>query len=333
MPWAANARRFSVAILGLTTFVQARAAWSADGDTTGNFETVGAWTATINRFNDDVAAKVNQITRIGSDYYNIGLVFMIALAAIYLVIAVTRYVFQDKNWPQLLGSIVYTAIVMAIFVTYGEVVRAFSAAPYAIATTLQTAALGTDDAFAPMVYLYKVVTNVSFKSDTAWYDIVGQIDTALSSGLFAVAFLFVQAVYLLAIAWATLWPILYLFALKIIGFITIPFLFAGQLEFVFYGWLRQFFMLLLFILLVNGVLIANVLLVAFAFNLPFSAETVGQTVVSGLLARALVIAIIVFGTVALFQAQRIAAAWTGSDALSSGLARTAAMAITKGLAK
>ncbi|TSD87023.1 hypothetical protein FFK22_019220 [Mycobacterium sp. KBS0706] len=334
MPWAANARRFSVAILGLAAFGQARAAWSADGDTTGNFETVGAWTATINRFNRDIAGKINEITSLGSDYYNIGLVFMTALAAIYLVIAVTRYVFQDKNWPQLLGSIVYTAIVMAIFVTYGEVVRAFSAAPYAIATTLQTAALGTDDAFAPMVYLYKVVTNVTFKTDTAWYDIVGQIDSALSSGLFAVAFLFVQAVYLLAIAWATLWPIIYLFALKIIGFITIPFLFAGQLEFVFYGWLRQFFMLLLFILLVNGVLIANVLLVAFAFNLPFSAaDTIGQTIVSGLLARALVIAIIVFGTVALFQAQRIAAAWTGSDALSSGLARTAAMAFTKGLVK
>ena len=333
MPWAANAQRFSTATLGFIVFALAQAARAADGDTTGNFDTVGAWTATINRFNNDIAAKIAEITQVGSDYYNIGLVFMTALAAIYLVIAITQYVFRGKDWPQLLGSIVYTAIVMAIFVTYGEVVRAFSAAPYAIATTLQTATLGSDDAFAPMVYLYKVVTNVTFKNDTAWYDIVGQIDSALSSGIFAVAFLFVQAVYLLAIAWATLWPIISLFALKIIGFITIPFLFAGQLEFVFYGWLRQFFMLLLFVLLVNGVMIANVLLVAFAFNLPFSADTVGQTIVSGLLARALIIAIIVFGTVALFQAQRIAAAWTGSDALSSGLARTAALAITKGILK
>jgi hypothetical protein len=92
-------------------------------------------------------------------------------------------------------------------------------------------------------------------------------------------------------------------------------------------------MLLLFVLLVNAVIIANVLLIAFAFNLPFSNDAVGQTYVSGILARTLIIAVIVFGTVALFQAQRIAAAWTGSDALSSGLARTAAMAITKGLTK
>jgi hypothetical protein len=333
MPSAANARRFSLATLGFFAFAQAQAALAADGDTTGNFETVGAWTATINRFNNDIAAKITEITSFGSDYYKIGMVFMTALAAIYLVIAITNYVFRGKDWPQLLGSIVYTAIVMAIFVTYGEVVRALSAAPYAIATTLQTATLGTDDAFAPMVYLYKVVTNISFRTDTAWYDIVGLIDSTLSSAMFAVAFLFVQAVYLLAIAWATLWPIIYLFALKIIGFITIPFLFAGQLEFVFYGWLRQFFMLLLFVLVVNAVIIANVLLIAFAFNLPFSNDAIGQTYVSGILARTLIIAVIVFGTVALFQAQRIAAAWTGSDALSSGLARTAAMAITKGLTK
>jgi hypothetical protein len=333
MPSAANARRFSIATLGLIAFAHAQAALGADGDTTGNFETVRAWTDTIGRFNKAIADKITEITSFGSDYYKIGMVFMTALGAIYLVIAITNYVFRGKDWPQLLGSIVYTAIVMAIFVSYGEVVRAFSAAPYAIATTLQTATLGSDDAFAPMVYLIKVGTNISFRSDTAWYDIVGQVDSALSGGLFAVAFLFVQAVFLLAIVWATLWPIIYLFALKIIGFITIPFLFAGQLEFVFYGWLRQFFMLLLFVLLVNAVVISNVLLVAFAFNLPFSNDVVGQTYVSGILARTLIIAVMVFGTVAVFQAQRIAAAWTGSDALSSGLARTAAMAITKGLIK
>lgn len=326
-----TAGRISGALAGLALLVAARASWAADGDTTGNFETIGAWTATINRFRNDITAKIDELTQVGSDFYRIAMIFMVALAAIYLVIAITKYVTQGKNWPDLLGSFVYTAIVVAIFVTYSETVQAISEAPYGIAKMLQLATLGSDDAFAPMVYLYKVVTNVTFSSDTAWYDLVGQIDNALSSGIFAVAFLFVQAIYLLAVAWATIWPILYFFALKILGFIAVPFLFAGQLEFVFYGWLRQFFMLVLFVLLVNAVLMANVLLVAFAFNIQFSADTVGQTIVSGLLARTLVIAVLVFGVIALFQAQRIAAAWSGSDALSSGLARAAAQFITKGI--
>src|SRR5271155_1998937 len=123
MPSAANPRRFSIATLGLIAFAHAQAALGADGDTTGNFETVRAWTDTIGRFNKAIADKITEITSFGSDYYKIGMVFM----------------------------------------TYGEVVRAFSAAPYAIATTLQTATLGSDDAFAPMVYLIKVGTNISFR--------------------------------------------------------------------------------------------------------------------------------------------------------------------------
>lgn len=325
--------RICGALSGLAVLGAARMSWAAEGDTTGNFETIGAWTATINRFRNDITGKIDEITRIGSDYYKIAMIFMIALGAIYLVIAGTKYVFQGKNWPDLLGSFVYAAIVMAIFLTYSETVQAISEAPYGIVKILQVATIGSDDAFAPMVYLYKVATNVTFNSDTAWYDLVGKIDAALSSGIFAVAFLFVQAAYLLAIAWATIWPILYFFALKILGFIAIPFLFAGQLDFVFYGWLRQFFMLVLFVLLVNAVLVANVLLVAFAFNIQFTGDTISQTIVSGLLARTLVIAVLVFGTVALFQAQRIASAWSGSDALSSGVVRAAAQFISKGILK
>src|SRR5271155_338468 len=102
MPSAANPRRFSIATLGLIAFAHAQAALGADGDTTGNFETVRAWTDTIGRFNKAIADKITEITSFGSDYYKIGMVFMTALGAIYLVIAITNYVFRGKDWPQLL---------------------------------------------------------------------------------------------------------------------------------------------------------------------------------------------------------------------------------------
>ncbi|MDR6293807.1 hypothetical protein E9232_006360 [Inquilinus ginsengisoli] len=319
------------AVAGVAALAAARISWAAEGDTTGNFESIGAWTATINRFRNDITGKIDQITQFGSSYYSIAMVFMVGLAAIYLVIALTKYQFQGKNWAELIGSFVYAAIVMAIFVTYSVTVQAISEAPYGIVKMLQLAVLGSDDAFAPMVYLFKVATNITFNGDTAWYDLVGHIENSLTFALFAVVFLLVQATYLLAVAWATLWPIFYFFALKVLGFITVPFLFAGQLDFIFYGWLRQFFMLVLFVLIVNAVMMANVVLVAFCFNLPFSATFVGQTVVSGLLATTLIITVLVFGVVAIFQSQRIAAAWSGSDALSSGFARVAAQLITKGI--
>jgi len=133
-------------------------------------------------------------------------------------------------------------------------------------------------------------------------------------------------------AWATIWPIIYFFALKIIGLVALPFLLAGRLEFVFAGWLRQIMSLAIFVLLVNAVMIANVLLIAFAFNIQFNAPTLGQTVVSGLLARALVTAVILFGTVAIFQAQRVAASWAGAGAaLSTGFSRTLTTIVSRGI--
>jgi hypothetical protein len=300
-------------------------------ETTGNFASIGAWTATINRFNENIASKLINLVQQGSEFFKIGMMFMVAIGVLYLAGVITLYVFQRATAPQTLGRMIYAGFVMAIFVTYAVVVTVVSWTPYSITALLQSATLGSDDAFAPMAYLYKVTTNIQFRDQAGGWSALGGDDSQASAG-FAVAFLFVQTAYLLAIAWATIWPIVYFFALKLIGLAALPFLLAGRLEFVFAGWLRQIMALAIFVLLVNAVMIANVLLIAFAFNIQFNAPTSGQTIVSGLLARALIIAIILFGTVAIFQVQRIAAAWAGAGAaLSTGFSRTLTTIVSRGI--
>ena len=285
-------------------------------ETTGNFQDIGAFTATIERFQEGIRNKIAIVTNVGGDYYRIALMLMVAFCAIYLVIALTKYATQGKDWPDLLGAFAHAALVMALFLTYGETVDVLSNAPRFVTSAIQRAALGTDDAFAPLVYLFKIVTQIQFKTeDVSFWDVLGAANAAMSAGLFAVVFLLIQAAYLLAIIYATIWPMLYFFALKIVGFVMIPFLLTGKLDFIFFGWLKQFFMLIIFVLIVNGVMIATVLLVAEAFNIQFDAPTPGQTIISGALARVLVIATLIFGVVAILQAQKIAASWTGADSL------------------
>ncbi len=301
------------------------------GETTGNFATIAAWTATINRFNQNIAGKLIDLVQEGSDLYRIGVLLLTAIGALYLVGVITLYAIQRATGAQTLGRLAYAGFVAALFATYAVVATVISWTPYSIASLLQSATLGSDDAFAPMAYLYKVVTNVEFRDDEGGWSALGGTGGFAAAG-FAVGFLFVQTVYLLAIAWATIWPIVYFFALKLIGLVTIPFMMAGRLEFVFAGWIRQIISLAIFVLLVNAVLIANVLLVSYAFNIQFSADTVGQTIVSGLLARAIIVAVILFGTVAIFQAQRIAAAWAGAGtALSTSFTRTLTTMVSRGI--
>jgi hypothetical protein len=300
-------------------------------ETTGNFATIAAWTDTIARFNQNIAGKLINLVQQGSSYFSLGMMFMVAIGVLYLAGVITLYVFQRAAAAQTLGRLIYAGFVMAIFLTYAVAVTVISWTPYSIATLLQSATLGSDDAFAPMAFLYKVATNIQFRDQAGGWSALGGNDSKASAG-FVLAFLFVQAVYLLAIAWATLWPIVYFFALKLVGLVALPFLMAGRLEFVFAGWLRQIMSLAIFVLLVNAVMIANVLLVAFAFNIQFSAATIGQSVVSGLLARALVIAIMLFGSVAIFQTQRIAASWAGAGAaLSTGFSRTLTTIVSRGI--
>ena len=281
---------------------------------TNAFESIGAFTATIGSLNTALSARITALTASTGDYYRIALMLMIAFPALYLMVQITIWVFQGSQWPTLTAAFARLALLMAVFLSYAITVEALSGAPYVVAAAIQRAALGTDDAFAPMAYLIKVATQIQIGDGTSWASM--GVGGDIAQALFGAIFVLIQGIYLLAIVFATIWPMLYFFALKVVGLAVLPFVLAGKLEFMFMGWLRQFYMLIVFVLIVNAVLIANVLLIGEVLQMPFGAPMVGQAMASSLLAIILILAVLGFGMVALFQAQRIAANWTNSNNLS-----------------
>ncbi|MDR6293809.1 hypothetical protein E9232_006362 [Inquilinus ginsengisoli] len=288
-------------------------------ESSGAFGSIASFTAALNRLSESVAGKIIILSQQGSAYHSIALLILTAIAVLYFAWILAAYAIGRASAAITLGRALVAGFAMALFLTYAVVVTAISWASYGIATMLQTATLGSDDAFAPMAYLIKVATNITFRDGDGAWAALSTSGSMAAAGL-AVAFLFIQAAYLLAIVWATIAPLIGFFALKLVGLVAVPFMMAGKLEFIFAGWLRQLLSLAIFVVIVNAVVIANTLLVALAFNLPFSAGSVGQTAVSGLFATALIIAIMLFGIVAIFQAQRIAASWASAGA--SKISRT-----------
>ncbi|WP_372088709.1 type IV secretion system protein (plasmid) [Tistrella mobilis] len=293
---------------------------------------VTSWTAMMSSFNAAVAERIAAITAATGPYYQLTMVLMGAFAALHLAVAVTRYVTGSHQIADLAETIVYLALVMALFVTYGLIVDVVTRAPYGIATIIQQAALGSDDLFAPMSYLYKVLDNIAFETDTSFWNLLGLVEDGIQWMTIMLVFLAVQLVYVVAIAYATVFPIIYLFALKIVGYLAIPFLLAGPLRFIFEGWLRQICATVLFVILAQGVMVANVLLIAHAFEIPWGA-TVEETVIRGTFSFLLLLAALVLGPIAIFQAQRVAAQWASAASLGTGAAQIARAVFTRGVVK
>lgn len=274
-----------------------------------------------------------------TDYADLSYLIFTGSVVFYLLIHLSFYVMGKYKIIDVITKAFFLVFVAGIFISYVTVVDTFFKGVEGTGDLIQASSLGSADSFAPTRYLFGSMAQYVIES-SSFFDGAGRI---FAIALFGIFLIILQALFLLAIVFVSIYPYIMFTALKVVGWPMVSFLLFKNTSNYFDGVIKQMFSVTLFYVLVKVVIVLLVLMFESAFGISYQAWSAGTLPFTAVpldpgatTAMAVLVAFSLIGLVALFKCERVAAGIMqgreiGVGGAVGGAATSAAKAVGRAL--
>lgn len=209
---------------------------------------------TLVAVNEIVDAVPDMLTRVvnGAEYQNIALVLFLGFATFAIVIALTKYI-QNGSREDLIETVLKIGVVRVLMLGYLTAMFMLYEWQRHFAEIIQLGILGTTNEFYAIETIMNAIKRFDFTfTSTGSWNPLTILKAMMADGMFwvlTVIFMIMMIVLLAAAMVVSLLGLWGYMIMAVVGFMLLPTLLFQPLSFLFDGWLRTMFTVLLYAVL------------------------------------------------------------------------------------
>lgn len=233
-------------------------------------------------------------------------------ALLLIVFTFSKYITAGVDYTEILSLVILLLMVNLLMTEYDVLTRALWNWSQGFAGAIQQAALGSDQLYAPMSFIWRVMSGIEFEGWNLLLSPLKWIATFVA--------MLVALVLTLLSVYATVWGLWGYLVAKMIGLMFVPTILFDKLSFLFDGWLRFFLGFLLYSVIARVNLTLVVLSISSLYGIPPLNPGVSTIHIGGALLFELggLLAFLLVGVLALMSTGRFVSSVVGGANMGMG---------------